>query len=310
MQSLKNVPVLVTGGGGFIGSSVVHTLLKKNARVRVLDNLSTGDESRLTSIRSSIEFINGDIRDSVTCQNATKNINIVFHLAAYISVTGSMENPKEADSVNVDGIRNILLASKKSGVKKFIFSSSSAVYGNTALIPTPENTPLLPTSVYGLGKLYGEHLCRIFSDHDFNTIILRYFNVYGHGQNPNSQYAAVIPALMNAVLHKKPPVIYGDGEQTRDFIHVEDVANANIKAACVDNLKDTTFNIASGDRTSINQLWTMVATVTKSSLTPIHKPERQSDIKHSLASIEKARSILSFEPSRDITQGLRDMLRD
>lgn len=297
--------VLVTGGAGFIGSHLVRALVERGTGVRVLDNLSTGSRDRLADIGRNVELIEGDIRDRQACDHAVQGAQAIFHLAAYISVPGSVANPELADEINIQGTLNLLLAARDAGVSRFIFSSSSAVYGDTEVLPTPETVVPMPTSPYGVEKLYGEHMCRLCTSlYGMEAVALRYFNVYGPGQNPQSEYAAVIPKFMTMLLQGRAPAIFGDGEQTRDFLYVGDVVKANLLAATAEGAVGQVFNIAGGQATTLNALYSQLKTALGSNLDATHGPERAGDIRHSSADISKARKGIGFEPEYDLARGL------
>lgn len=251
----KNRNVLVTGGAGFIGSHLVEKLVALNSNVTILDDLSTGTLENLKNDIDKIKFINGSIVDFQTCNRATENIDTVFHLAAYTSVPGSLKNPDLCNKINVIGTINILEASRQNKVKQFIFSSSSAVYGNLEGICS-EEAQCNPTSLYGLSKLIGEHYCKTYSSlFNINAISLRYFNVYGSKQNPKGEYAAVRAKFKENMAHNVPISIYGDGQQTRDFVPVENVVEANLLLATASQTNNgNVFNIASGKSITILQL--------------------------------------------------------
>jgi len=295
--------VLVTGGAGFIGSHLVRQLVTDGTHVRVLDDLSTGSKQRIADL--NVEFIQGDIRNVDHCKKAVQGVETVFHLAAYVSVPGSMKNPALADSINIDGTRNMLQAARESGVERFVFSSSCAVYGDTKTVPTPEDTLPRPMSIYATEKLRGEELCQMqVAPKQFETVILRYFNVYGPGQNPDSEYAAVIPKFITALLAHTSPTIFGDGQQTRDFLYVDDVVRANLAAATTPNISGEVFNIASGHATSLNQLYDELAHIIGHNLPAQYAPPRHGDIEHSVANVTKASSKLHFTAQTDLKTGL------
>lgn len=282
----KDKKVLVTGGAGFIGSEIAEKLVELNANVTVLDNLSTGSIDNLKNIINKIKFIQGDIQDFNTCTVATKDIDIIFHLAAFISVPGSMADPQTCIKTNIDGTFNLLESAKINNVKKFVLSSSSAVYGQKQGICKEDDT-CKPTSVYGYSKLINEQYCQMYSNlFNIGTVCLRYFNVYGDKQNPNAQYAAVVAKFTDNMKHNLPLEIFGDGQQTRDFIHVSQVANANLTVAM---LKDSqmlgqAYNVATG--TSINLLQLIDQLKVKFpdyKGEVLFKPARAGDVEHTAA---------------------------
>jgi nucleoside-diphosphate-sugar epimerase len=301
--------VLVTGGAGFIGSRLVKELARSGIAVRVLDNLSSGLAERLDGLGRKIELVEGDVRNAVACRNACRGVDTVFHLAALVSVPQSVADPVRSDAINSGGTLNVLLAARDSGVRRLVFSSSSAVYGDTEVIPTTEAVMPLPTSPYGVQKLTGEHYARNFSRlYGLETVSLRYFNVYGPGQDPSSPYAAAIPKFLTRLLRGESPSVFGDGEQTRDFCYVDDVVAANICAATATEPSaiGTVFNIAGGVRISLNALLPQIQACLGTAI-PIHyEPEREGDIKHSGADISRARAALGFVPRTSLETGLRE----
>ena len=249
--------VLVTGGAGFIGSNLTEALLQRGHFVRVLDDFSTGKRENLIFYKAfpSLEIIKGDIRDYSTCQKAMKGMEYIFHQAALPSVQRSVEDPETSNAVNVGGTLNILLAAKKTGVKRVIYASSSSIYGDTPSLPKHEEMPSNPLSPYALQKYIGEQYCRLFYQlYGLEAVSLRYFNIFGPKQDPNSIYSAVIPKFIDALLQGRPPIIFGDGEQSRDFTYIENVVQANLLAMSAEHLQGEAINIACGKRTSLNQL--------------------------------------------------------
>ena len=300
--------ILVTGGAGFIGSNLTEALLKEGHWVRVLDNFSTGKRENLVFDReySSLEIINGDIRDLAICRKVMKDIEFVFHQAALPSVQRSVEDPLISNSVNVEGTLNILLSSRDTGVKRLIYASSSSIYGDTPTLPKQEEMDPNPLSPYALQKYIGEHYCRLFFQlYSLETVSLRYFNVFGPKQDPNSIYSAVIPRFIDAMLEGHPPIIFGDGEQSRDFTYIDNVVQANLLAMYVDRLNGEAINIACGKRTSLNQLLAILYDIFGSKVSPIYQEPRKGDVRHSLADIRKGKQILNYEPNVGIEAGLK-----
>jgi nucleoside-diphosphate-sugar epimerase len=298
---------LVTGGAGFIGSHLVSHLLAQNYRVRVLDNLSTGSLANLEPYGKQVEWVEDDIRNAVACRAACRDIDVVFHLAAFISVPQSVQDPIQSDAINTGGTLNLLLAARDLGVRRFVFSSSAAVYGNTETVPAHEGVLPAPMSPYGVQKLMGEHYARNFTQlYGLETVCLRYFNVYGPRQNPYSQYSAVIPRFITRLLADQVPIVFGDGEQTRDFCFVEDVVAANLRAAqtAVPEALGGVFNIASGVRLSLNTLLQQMAEILGKRTPPQHEAARVADIRHSGADITLASRVLGYTPQVDLPRGL------
>jgi len=296
---------LVTGGAGFIGSHVVRALLSSGSEVRVLDNLSSGRRENLDGLADDVELLERDIRDAGAVRAACLGADWVFHLAAFISVPGSVADPAEADSVNIGGALNVLLAAREAGVRRVVFSSSSAVYGEPASVPIAECAPARPASPYGVEKLYGEHMCRLFSElYGLETVSLRYFNVYGPRQNPRSEYAAVIPKFISAMVGGRPATIYGDGRQTRDFAYVEDVARANLLAATSADAVGQSLNIASGSATSVLDIHKAIGQLVGCASPPLHAEPRRGDIRHSVADVRLAENAMRFRASVPLAEGL------
>ena len=308
MGKVRMSNVLVTGGAGFIGSNLTEALLQRGHFVRILDDFSTGKKENLIFdiAYPSMKVIEGDIRDFSTCQKAVKGIEYVFHQAALPSVQRSIEDPETSNAVNVGGTLNILLAAKETGVKRVIYASSSSVYGDTPTLPKHEEMPSNPLSPYALQKYIGEQYCRLFYQlYGLDTISLRYFNIFGPKQDPNSLYSAVIPKFIDALLQGRPPIIFGDGEQSRDFTYIENVVQANLLAMSAEHLHGEAINIACGKRTSLNQLLNILKEILGSKQSPIHQEPRQGDVKHSLADIRKGKEILNYEPKIGIEAGLK-----
>jgi nucleoside-diphosphate-sugar epimerase len=296
---------LVTGGAGFIGSNLVIRLVEEGRRVRVLDNLSTGRLENLESVKHDIDLIEGDIRDLPTVQKCMEGIACVFHQAALPSVPRSIEDPLQSNETNITGTLHVLLAARDNRVKRLIFASSSSVYGDTQVLPKIENMPPSLLSPYALNKMTGEYYCKLFaSEYGLETISLRYFNVFGPRQSPTSDYAAVIPKFITALLTEQAPIIYGDGEQTRDFTYIDNVVEANLLAAQVDSCSGQILNIATGERISLNNLVRDLESITKTRIAPDYAEPRRGDVRHSLADISQARSFLGYDPTVDFRSGL------
>jgi nucleoside-diphosphate-sugar epimerase len=300
--------VLVTGGAGFIGSNLTEELLKKGHVVRVLDDFSTGKrENLIFDVKyPSLKVIEGDIRDLHTCQKAVEGMEYVFHQGALPSVQRSVEDPETSNAVNVGGTLNILLAARGKGVKRVIYASSSSVYGDTPTLPKHEEMPTNPLSPYALQKYVGEHYCRLFYQlYGLETISLRYFNIFGPKQDPNSLYSAVIPKFIDALVQDRPPVIFGDGEQSRDFTYIENVVQANLLAMSAEHLHGEAINIACGKRISLNQLLNVLKEILGSKIFPLYQESRKGDVKHSLADIRKGKEIVGYEPTVGVEIGLK-----
>lgn len=300
--------VLVIGGAGFIGSNLTAALLKQGHRARVLDNFSTGKRENLVFEETfpSLEIVDGDIRDLTTCQESMNGIQHVFHLAALPSVQRSVEDPLTTHSVNANGTLNILLAARDAGVKRVIYASSSSIYGDTPTLPKREDMPPSPLSPYALQKYIGEQYCRLFFQlYGIETVSLRYFNVFGPKQDPSSIYSAVIPKFISAVVRNTSPVVFGDGEQSRDFTFVDNAVHANLLAMSADRLQGEMINIACGKRISLNQLLAILKDILASKVEPVYKEPRQGDVRHSLADISKANQLINYDPQVDIESGLK-----
>lgn len=300
--------VLVTGGAGFIGSHLTEALLQEGHRVRVLDDFSTGKRENLIFGKeySSLKIIEGDIRDLAVCQKAMKGIEHVFHQAALPSVQRSVEDPLGSNAVNAGGTLNILFAAREERVKRVIYASSSSIYGDTPTLPKHEEMVSNPLSPYALQKYIGEQYCRLFYQlYGLETVSLRYFNIFGRKQDPNSIYSAVIPKFIDALLQGSPPIIFGDGEQSRDFTYIENVVQGNLLAMSAEHLHGEAINIACAERTSLNQLVNILKKILGSKLSPVYEEARKGDVRHSLADIRKGKEILNYEPKVGIEMGLK-----
>ncbi|MGF2120305.1 SDR family oxidoreductase [Enterococcus casseliflavus] len=310
----KGSKFLVTGGAGFIGSNLCEALLNLGYRVRCLDNLSNGFYENIKPFinNTNFEFINGTITDYEVCKHACKGIDYVLHQAAWGSVPRSIEMPLYYEEVNIKGTVNMMEAAVKNNVKKFVYASSSSVYGDSPTLPKVEGNEGNVLSPYALTKKVDEEYGKIYSSiYGLETVGLRYFNVFGRRQNPNGAYAAVIPKFINSLLKDEPPVINGDGTQSRDFTYIENVIEANLKAAISDSsVSGEAFNIAYGGRVSLNELFNEIAyNLSKSNITPYYGDERKGDIKHSNADILKARNLLNYNPEYSFDKGIVDAIQ-
>lgn len=296
---------LVTGGGGFIGSNIVGELLQRGEEVRILDNFSTGRRENIAEFSGKIEVIEGDVRDLKTVEEAVNGVDFVFHQAALPSVQRSILNPLTTNEVNITGTLNLLLASKETKVRRFVYASSSSVYGNSANLPKSEDMSPHPLSPYAISKLAGERYCQAFYDiYGLETICLRYFNVFGPKQDPFSEYSAVIPKFIKALAQKRRPDIYGDGEQTRDFTYVHNVVMANLLASTAEGVAGEVINIACGERFSLNQMLKYLQGVFNLDIDPVYSGPRPGEVRDSLADVTKARKLLGYEPQTSFFEGL------
>ena len=296
---------VVTGGAGFIGSHIANELVARGYQVAIIDDLSTGNKENIAALlkQSNVEFIEGSIVDLSLLNKLFRGVDYVFHLAAIASVPRSVKNPQASHEVNITGTLNVLLAARDTGVKKVIYASSCAVYGDIPTLPIKEEMLPKPQSPYAATKLAGEYYCQAFHRvYGLPTVCLRYFNVYGPRQDPDSQYAAVIPKFIQRVIDDKPPIIFGDGEQTRDFTFIIDVVEANILAA--ESEATGVFNIGRGQSISITRLTELILGLAGNNVKPVHEEPRPGDIIHSLADISRARSF-GYEPSYNLEEGLR-----
>ncbi len=298
---------LVTGGAGFIGSNLVHQLVRSGHEVIVIDNLSTGKRANLAELDESIRFIEGDIRDPELVREATQGVQYLFHQAALPSVARSVREPWQSHDHNSSGTLNVLLAARDAGVERVVYAASSSAYGDTAVLPKSEALPPNPLSPYAVTKYTGELYCRVFYQlYGLETVALRYFNVFGPRQDPLSEYAAVIPRFITGLLSGEAPVIYGDGEQTRDFTYVDNVVQANLLAAIAPGEKAAgrVFNIGSGRRISLLELLAMLKQITGIEVEPRHADARPGDVRDSLAEIARARGALGYVPTIEFEDGL------
>lgn len=298
---------LVTGGAGFIGSNIVARLVEEEgSKIKVLDDFSTGKRENLSNFLDRIELIEASIMNFDIVKKALEGVDYCFHQAALPSVARSIEAPLASNEINITGTLNILIAAKELGVKRVIYASSSSVYGDTPVLPKREDMPLSPLSPYAVTKLTGEKYCHLFyTIYGLETISLRYFNVFGPNQDPASTYAAVIPKFITAMIKGKEPIIYGDGGQSRDFTFIDNVVEANIRATKATAGLGGTFNIACGQRVTINELVKDLTKILNVNIKPIHSDARTGDVRHSLADISNAQNCLGYEPKVGFEEGLR-----
>ncbi len=300
--------IVVTGGAGFIGSNLCQELAKGGAHVVILDDLSTGKKENIESLLGErVSFVQGSVVDLPLLQELFQNIDTVFHLAALASVPQSLENPLAPHQVNLTGTLNVLISARDNGVRHVVYSSSSSVYGDSPVSPKTEDLPPDPQSPYAATKLGGEYYCSVFGRvYNMSVVSLRYFNVFGPRQSAESIYATVVPAFVSRFFKGKPPIIFGDGEQTRDLIFVADVVAANVKAA-ESNISGI-FNIGTGNSITINKLAELTATVMNRNIKPVYQEPRPGDVVHSTADINKAKKELGWEPQVTLEEGLKQYI--
>ena len=298
--------VLVTGGAGFIGSHLAEHLLEQGHHVSVLDNFATGRRSNIAALGGEVELIEGDIQSYERVNKAVAGCEVVFHLAALPSVPRSVQDPLTSNATNVIGTLNVLLAARDHGVRRVVYASSSSVYGSSSgITPKQENKPTIPISPYATAKLAGEGYARSFHGvYGLETVALRYFNVFGPRQDPTSQYAAVVPNFIGALIAGQPPVIFGDGEQSRDFTYVANIVDANVLAMDAPGVAGRVYNVACGERVTLNRLVGELRELLSSDVEPAYAAPRPGDIKHSLADLSRARTELGYEPSVLLRDGL------
>lgn len=298
--------VLVTGGAGFIGSHIATRLLETGRDVRVIDNFATGRRSNLAHLVGDVDLVEGDIRNLEELRSAVRGCDAIVHLAAVPSVPRSIADPATSHEANATGTLNVLMAARDEGASRVVFASSSSIYGSAAELPKHEGLTPLPISPYAVSKLAGESYCRSFYQvYGLETVALRYFNVFGPRQDPQSEYAAVIPRFIWAYRHGEPPVIFGDGEQSRDFTYVENVVRANLAALEVKAIGGRVYNIACGDRITLNELAESLRREIGCETEPVHGPDRPGDVRHSMADISRARAELGYEPVVSLEEGVR-----
>ena len=297
---------LVTGGAGFIGSNLVRALVARGDDVRVLDNFSTGNRSNLAGLGQDVELVEGELRSYERVHNAVRGVEVVFHLGALGSVPRSVQDPLTSGAVNVEGTLNVLLAARDEGVRRVVFASSSSIYGNQPQLPLRETMAPDPISPYGVAKLAAERYCVSFTRvYPFETVVLRYFNVFGPRQDPRSQYAAVVPLFITAIAAGEPVTIFDDGEQSRDFTYVDNVVAANLLAAEAAAASGRIFNVSSGAPATVNELADTIGRQLDKPVERRYLPPRAGDLRNSWADVSEAREGLGFEPSVSLEDGLR-----
>jgi len=305
-MSLSGI-ALVTGGAGFVGSHIASALVTSGARVRIIDDLSTGYRENITEIGGDIDFVQGSLADESLLNKALEDVELVFHEAAIPSVPRSVENPRQTHVASVDATFSLLLAARDKKVRRVVYAASSSVYGDQPTLPKSETMLPDPLSPYAVAKLVGEYYCQVFTRvYKLETVSLRYFNVFGPRQDPSSQYSGVISRFIAALLSGQTPVIYGDGEQSRDFTYVDNVVQANLKAAQTSKGVGSVINIANGQRITLNELLGELKDLTgRASVNAVYEDSRPGDVLHSLADISRARELLGFEPQVGLREGLR-----
>src|SRR5579884_1825538 len=297
---------VVTGGAGFIGSHIAEELLRRNQTVTVIDNFSTGKRENLETFGGKVEVIAADISRSTDLAKIFSGIDYVIHQAAIPSVPKSIVDPRTSHEANVNGTLNVLIAARDAGVKRVVYASSSSLYGDSPTLPKHEEMMPNPLSPYGAQKLFGETYCQVFTRaYGLETVSLRYFNVFGPRQDASSQYSGVLAKFIPAVLRDRRPVIYGDGLQSRDFTYVQNVVEANLLACTAPGVGGEFFNIACGDRITVNEMLVQINKITRKDLFPLYQPARAGDIKHSQADIQKAETKLGYKPTVGFSEGLR-----
>jgi UDP-glucose 4-epimerase len=297
--------ILVTGGAGFIGSHIASALVAQGDRVRILDDFSTGYPRNVEAV-GKVDVIEGTVVDLPTVRRAVEGCDFVFHEAALASVPRSVADPMPTNEANVTGTLNVLVAARDARVKRVIYAASSSAYGDSEVLPKVETMPTAPKSPYAVSKLAGEQYAAAFARvYGMQTLSIRYFNVFGPRQDPTSQYAAVIPLFIDALLDGRPPTIHGDGEQSRDFTYVENVVNANLRALTAPQLSGEVVNVALGGRITLNALYAMIAKELGIHLPPIHGPARVGDVRHSQADISRAQALLGYEVRVPVEEGMR-----
>ncbi len=300
---------LVTGGAGFIGSHLVEALLASGHAVRVLDNFSTGDPANLAAVRDRVEVIEADVTDPDAVRYAARDVDVIFHQAALASVPRSVKDPLATHHACATGTLHVLTAARDAGVRRVVYAASSSAYGNAAELPKRESAPTDPLSPYAVAKLAGEQYCAAFTQvYGLETVRLRYFNVFGPRQPPDSPYAAVIPLFIRAMLAGRSPTLHGDGKQSRDFTYIDNVVKANLLAAVAPEAAGKVYNIACGARTTLLELVAKINALLGTAIAPVHAAPRPGDVRHSQADISRARAELGYQPSVTVDEGLRRCL--
>ena len=300
---------LVTGGAGFIGSHICEELVGQGHAVRAFDNLSSGYRRNIEHLGHSVEFVEGDIRDPEALERACRGVTHIFHEAALVSVFDSVEKPAEANDINVTGTLNVLLAAKKNGAQRVVLASSSAVYGNNPVLPKAETMLPQPESPYAVSKVTGEYYLRVFALlHSVETVSLRYFNVFGPRQDPGSFYSGVISRFTDDVKNSRTPTVFGDGLQSRDFVFIRDVVQANMLAMHSGRVgRGEVFNIASGQITTLLDLLSVISRLSGISVAPVHREVRAGDVRHSAADISLAEATFGYKPEYSLQSGLTEL---
>lgn len=299
--------VLVTGGAGFIGSNIAQTLLERGARVRVIDDLSTGHSENITELGGDVDFVRASLTDEAALKRALEGVELVYHEAAIPSVPRSVANPRETHDACVNATFSLLLAARDAGVRRLVYAASSSAYGDQPTLPKVEDMRPDPLSPYAVAKLTGEYYCQVFTRaYNLETIALRYFNVFGPRQDPSSQYSGVISRFISTLMSGERPTIYGDGEQSRDFTYIANVVHANMLAGETTKGIGESINVANGERVTLNELLATLKKITgKTAAQAEYKETRTGDVRHSLADITRARQLLGYEPQIDLAEGLR-----
>lgn len=297
---------LITGGAGFIGSNIARKVVSEGGEVVILDDFSTGYESNLEDIAGDVTVVRGDICDTDTVREAMEGVDFVHHHAAVVSVVRSVDDPQRTNEVNIGGTINLLVAAREAGVKRFVFAGSSSAYGDNPTLPKQEDMKPEPLSPYAVSKLAGEMYVKVFNDvYGLPAVTLRYFNIFGPYQDPTSQYAAVIPIFIKRLERDESPIVYGDGEQSRDFTYIDNAVQANLLATRAERAPGAVINVACGERFTLNELLTRLHDLVGKSTEATHEATRPGDVKHSLGDISRARDILGYEPIVTFADGLK-----